>query len=293
MMKKTYLALPVALLCLALASCGQAAVDDANGSDAGGKVTVSLSVAQLEQVPFSQAKARQGSRGTKIDSVCSKLCFAVYKSETDSHPSVIRQNADDDGFGSVRLSLDRGTYYLVVLAHRSGIDPDMSNIRCVDFSTDVTDTFYAFDTLAIDRSLDREIKLRRAVARFELTTTDNVPDTCTSLRLSLGNVCTAFNPVTGYGTAPGRTTYTATFGPEGKGKPFSFGRCFFPAGQDSKTDVTVTLYNGTRPTFTRTFTGVPIGRNTITRYEGRLFSNLSFTVPMQSDDEWQVHTVTF
>ena len=38
---------------------------------------------------------------------------------------------------------------------------------------------------------------------------------------------------------------------------------------------------------------VPIRRNTVTRYIGRLFSEQFLSVSMQSDDEWNVNTVTF
>lgn len=293
MMKKIYFALLAAVVSLVLASCQQAIVEDSSDTSTDAKVTLNLSVAQFEQVPFSQAKARRGTRATKIDSVCTKLCFAIYKSAGDAHPTTVLQTVGEKDFGSVRLALDKGTYYLVVLAHSSSINPDMSNIQSIDFSKYVTDTFYACDTLTIDHSLDKDIRLRRAVARLELTTTDNLPDTCTSLKLTLGNVCTAFNPVTGHGATPGDKTYTATFDQHGKGKPFSFGRNFFPAAEDSKTSLSVTLYTGDKPTFTRRLTDIPVSRNTVTRYTGRLFSNLSFALSMQSDDEWGVNTVTF
>ena len=202
MMKRTYLVLLTTLLGLALVSCQQAVVDDASDASSEGKMTVNLNVVQFEQVPFSQAAAPQSSRATNIDSIVTKLCFAVYSSASDTHPKTIIQQKGDSDFGKATFKLDKGTYYLVVLAHKSTIDPDMSNINVIDFKQYVTDTFYAYDTLTIDQSLNKELKLRRAVARFELSTTDNIPDSCTRLQLVLSNVCTAFNPVTGYGTAP-------------------------------------------------------------------------------------------
>lgn len=293
MMKRTYLVLLTTLLGLALVSCQQAVVDDASDASSEGKMTVNLNVVQFEQVPFSQAAAPQSSRATNIDSIVTKLCFAVYSSASDTHPKTIVQQKGDSDFGKATFKLDKGTYYLVVLAHKSTIDPDMSNINVIDFKQYVTDTFYAYDTLTIDQSLNKELKLRRAVARFELSTTDNIPDSCTRLQLVLSNVCTAFNPVTGYGTAPAEKNYRSNFKSGETGKPFSFGRCFFPTAEDSKTDVTLSLYTNGQQTFTRTFPDVPIRRNTVTRYIGRLFSEQSLSVSMQSDDEWNVNTVTF
>lgn len=291
-MIKNYFLGFLALVCMTLtmASCQST---EHETDDNVRRVSLNLHVAQFEQVPFDQAVA--ASRATDVSQVCSHLCFAIYDMRNKLVESVT-QNVGDPTFGQVSLSLNAGSYRVVVLAHSSSIKLDLSNPENIGFGDDVTDTFYDGEVIKVDNeNVNREIQLRRVVTKFELVTTDNVPTKANYVSMSYkGGMGCAFDAVKGVGVNAAKGISKNLTADE-IGKPITIALYAFPLSEEETTTEIMVSFKNINIDFdkSRTFSNVPVQRNVITRYTGNFFSNAAFAVSMTSIDNWGNRDVNF
>lgn len=291
-MIKNYFLGFLALVCMTLtmASCQST---EHETDDNVRRVSLNLHVTQFEQVPFDQAVA--ASRATDVSKVCTHLCFAIYDMDNKLIKSV-SQNVGDPTFGKVSLALDAGTYRVVVLAHSSSVEVDLSAPERIEFGDDVTDTFYDGEVITVnDENVERDIQLRRVVTRFELVTTDKVPTSVNYVSMRYkGGMGYVFDAVKGVGVNAAKPISKNLTADE-VGKPISIGLYAFPISEEeTTTEVTVSFKNVAKDyDKSRTFSNVPVQRNVITRYTGNFFSNVALSVSMASIDEWVNRDVSF
>lgn len=299
-MKKIDLMWFWACLCLlSLSACEKMQTEDLTGPTSGKDgVAVQFNVAELEQVPFPSASS---VRATDVKTLCTRVSLAVYQSGTKI--SQVNQQSSDTNFGRFQLVLSPGTYQFVIIAHSGQKNPTMTDIEKITFDGKVTDTFYYYTEFTVDQSVTRDLELRRAVAMFRLTATDNVPDAVRKMHFFYTGGSSTFDAVRGVGCVNSRQSEYREVTSDMLGKPTTFEVYTFPRADSNTLKMTVTALDANDNTITfKEFPQVDIQRNMITQYTGEFFGGQAggdtnepgtVTLGIHSKDEWSQTVNTY
>lgn len=276
-------------VCAMFFSC-QKAVFDEDGDVQGNGAKLRFRVTQFEQIPFDITDA---TRGTNIGKACTRLNFAVY--QNGERLKQINQQSSDAGFGTFNLSLKPGEYQLVVLAHSGEGNPTMTDPSKVTFPNNkVTDTFLYGDNLVVNDDSIYQIKLKRIVAMVRLQTTDTVTRNVKLVRFYYTGGSSTLNALDGVGCVNSKQAVNFDITSDMVGKQASFDVYTFPKADNKGLNLQVTTHDKSNNIVVEeSISNVPVQRNVITLYKGRLFnrnadSKGDFNVDLNSDEEWAI-----
>lgn len=279
----------VLLVAVCLTACEKPIIDDIVTPPDSGEFEVSFNITHFEQVPFSSTTDTRAA--TTAGDACTRINLAIFSN--GEKVKSINQTHTDSNFGTISTSLAEGTYTVVILAHSCQGNATISSPEEIKFPNNkVTDTFFSCQTISIDAQTSLDVVLRRAVAMFQLNTTDNVPDNVKTMTFYYTGGSSTFNALTGFGCVNSRQTETREVTAEMLGKPAVFDVYTFPHAQEGKLKMTITASDASDATVVeRTFEEVPVAVNLITRYTGAFFGDNTLsetgTFRLSMDTEWQ------
>ena len=135
------------------------------------------------------------------------VSFAVFN-EDDERVVNISQKSSDEGFGTISCKLKAGDYTFVAVAHDG--DSDYGNATISSTSevslpkATVNDTFTATKAVTVSNSMTaHQMTLTRAIAMLQVKSTDNIPESAKTLRVTIGDdsktayTALTLNPETG------------------------------------------------------------------------------------------------
>jgi len=253
------------MLAAAVSSCEKMVLSDEKEPD-GANPNVVLRVSQFEQTPFA-APTR-----TVIADMCSRLNFLVYDEDGERIEQEV-QDVSDEEFGQVALTIPKGRYYLVVLAHSSNGNPTSTNPRRIAFTntTGFTDTFFYADSLIVeDRDIERSLALKRIAALVRFVPADTLPKRSDHIRFYYEGGSGTFDATAdGWGVVKSKQSQLYTLTHDER----VFGIYTIPRADSQYLKVTATTHEESGAELTRReIDSIPIVRNCITTCYGYLFS---------------------
>lgn len=290
------------LTCLITFSCQQVADDFGEESEImPGTGSITFNIGTLEQIPFENG-AKKATRAQNIKNLCSKIVMDAYQNDKAVLKRAVTQTSSDDDFGKLTLSLDPGTYRVVIVAHNSSSNPSMTNPRNLDFGNrNMSDTFLWSQDVEIKdgESKEETINMNRVVGMFRLITTDNVPSSVSMMRFVYKGGSNALDAVSGYGVSS-TTQQTEAIEVSETGKPGTFEILTFPKeGVDTLNIQAKARDSDGETVASHTFYKVPIDKNKITQYKGAFFNGATGekgtlnASALTTDDEWTLDEHTF
>ena len=248
--------------------------------------TVTLTFSPYETEAMTRGAATRAAQS--VSDYCTRL--DVWIREGDAEVTAVHQTKDDDGFGTLTLTLDRRkTYTLYAVAHRSAEATTLSDGIARWKDEKVTHTFYCTETFTPAEATSLNCLMQRIVGQFRLDITDDVPAGVKTMRFTIPQTATRYNIVTGENTNVIDRTTDIAYG--GTSALFSL---YLLADGDAPIpfDITVAALDQDGNTLQqRTFSQVPIQNGYQTTYRGQFFTDsgiaASFTV-----DDWQAFDVT-
>lgn len=287
------------MLAIAFISCEKATLPDAdgNGNQQENGISISFSIANIEQVAFDDGQPT--SRSSKdVRELCSRITYAFFKNNEKIKAS--SQKFSDEGFGSFTVSLSAGTYQMVVIAHNGNANPTVTSPEEITFGNNgkLADTFYYYGNLDVTESKDISLTLKRAVAMVRFIVTDEVPDGVSKMKFYYIGGSSALNAVTGAGCKNSRQEEVFTVDAAAHTGQSQYEFYTFPDETGSPLRLTVTALTSSDDTYKETILdNVPVERNQITKYTGKFFENTqapgNMTVSMKADDEWTETEITY
>ncbi len=265
--------------------------DGENGGTGGddGKCVLSINASQLENFMFEEAGG--GNRSIKpLGDVCERVSFVIFNG--DEKVKAVNQKSSDKDFGKASVSLDKGTYTLVVIAHNGTGNPTFTSPEEIKFPDNkVTETFYYCGDVDIDGTQDCDITLKHAVAMFRLTMNDATPQGVKRMKFYYTGGSSTFDAVTGYGCVNSKQTEYRDVTAAAYEGSSSYEVYTFPHsdGRNLKMDVSALSSDGTTVMYSKTFEEVPVVVNQITEYTGSFYGEnpdggRGFNVTV--DDSW-------
>lgn len=224
----------------------------------------------------------------QVKKVCKKVSFGFFKD--DAKAGTISQTSDDSDFGAIHLNLAAGTYEVVAIGH-NGSGTTISSPEKITFTSNkVTDTFYYYGILDVTdgEKTTESITLKRAVGMFRLVIKDEIPEQAKKIKFYYTGGSSTLNAKTGYGCVNSKQTEILDLVKNQQ----VYEVYTFPHEGDKKLTVSIDILDENDFTIaTTTFSDVPILKNYITKYSGKLFTGLSggtgdIDIDFVFDPEW-------
>ena len=257
-------------------------------------VKVIFSLDKLEQIPFGEG-AKITRSNVAADKICTYINLAIF-SGTDKVKNE-SQKIGDSNFGTLAVSLAKGTYKVVVIAHNCNGTATITSPDKITFPDNkVTDTFYYCADITVDDAQTYSLQLKRAVAMFRLVAEDEKPEKVKSMKFYYSGGSSTFNALTGYGCVNSRQTEVRTIDDTMNGKQTQYDVYTFPHEEKGQLKITVTSQDASSGAINeRVFDEIPIQRNMITQYSGKFFSESTkaSSFSFVADDAWQQDNHTY
>lgn len=230
------------------------------------KGNVTIAVKSIEMIPFENT-VRTRAAGD-INELCTRLQFAIFKD--GERVSVVNQQSGNEDFGQVNLTLEEGTYDLVVLGHSGTGNATITDLDKIKFTDNkVTDTFYYYGSLVVDGSSQTEsINLSRSVAMFRVTLPEALSEDVARLKIYYTGGSSTFSAITGFGSVESKQTEYKDV----NSNLLTYEVYTFPHEANDSLKITVTALNADGEEIAeRVFENVPVEVNKITQFSGVLF----------------------
>ena len=202
------------------------------------------------------------------------------------------QTKDDDGFGSLSVTLDKDrTYTLYAVGHKESSETSISG-GVVSFpDTKMLQTLYYTTTFTPSETTTLACLMKRAVGAFRIVFNDEVPEDVKKLSISTTQTPTQWSFPQLAGVSPS-DSYTVEWTKWSKDKDGMLYFTVYVLGSDTEMqhDFVVTAYGEDGSVLkSRTFTSVPIRNNYMITYRGSFFLDTPFSSTFTVDDEWQTY----
>ena len=288
-MKKIITSMLLLLFGVLLASCEKPILENEPKAKAS-EMNIVFNVSAIEIVPFP-ALSPQSRSMVSIDRVCSRISLTLFKGE--EKVKSVNQTRRDAHFGRLTVTVPKGTYKVVIIAHNGAGTATISSPSKIKFTNNkVTDTFYYCGDVTVEEAGQQTLTLERAVAMFQLNISDAMPEKIARLVFRYTGGSSTFDAVSGQGCIKSKEMETREVSAEQYGKPSSFQIYTFPRADSQELRIQVSAESKMgEEVIKREFLEVPIQKGQIARYTGNFFDGYvdaqSRELGLQVDTAWR------
>lgn len=209
----------------------------------------------------------------------------------------VTQKRADDNYGEIGLTLNAGTYQLLVLAHSSTGNPSVANPEFIQFTNSMgfSDTFYYYGDIEVTgEQTTYDIRLQRATSMVRVIIQDAIPSEVKTIRLFYTGESGVFNAVTGMGGTV-NSQQSIVFDVEGQAAPLTLCAYTFLRDETGSLNMTISARDANNDVkFEKTLANIPMKNHMVTEYSGKLFTepgNKSDDVEfsLTAETEWEVY----
>lgn len=289
-MKQTLMAMLMLVAMIGLGACEKVVLDEQQQEEPQqlkGNVIIRASMYNI--VPF-ETRAVQN-----VADFSNTLQFILYQNGTKVKG--VTQKKSEGNYGQIGLTLDPGTYKLLVLAHSSTGNPTVSDPTAIHFTNNdgYTDTFYYYGDIEVTtEQTTYNVTLQRATSMVRVTILDEIPTNVQMIRLYYVGESGVFNAVTGMGGTT-NSEQSILFNVSGKTAPLTLCAYTFLRNETGSLNMTITAYGSSASDViaTKQLDNIPMKNHMVTEYSGYLFSTPVTTVDatfnLTAETSWQVY----
>lgn len=270
--------------CLLL-SCEKALIDNNISTE---EARVVFRVVSYTQEPFNTSHVRQAP--VRIEEACSRISFAIFEGSTKVKS--INQTKGSTDFGTLSLTLPKGNYRLVAIAHNGTGAATISSPDKISFPNNkCTDTFYICQDFSVSDNSEYDITMKRATAMFCFIIEDSIPKQVDKMKFYYTGGSSTLDATTGFGCVNSKQTEYREINDEMGRKGMEFNVFTFPHAIEDTLKMTITALTSSEVTVKeRTFATIPVKLNYITRYSGIFFDTITsegdLDIHFQADTTW-------
>jgi hypothetical protein len=226
-----------------------------------------------------------------VSKVCNRINFAIYDSIGDRVRSISQSSDYDADFGIIKVSLPKGNYEVVALAHNGNSNASTTKMNRITFNGKVTDTFVYSDDINVSGNSDYQMNLKRCVAKILFTIKDKVPDEVKQIKFFYTGGSSTLDGISGWGCVNSRQTEIRDVKAEARADSSVYELYTFPKDSNGSLDITVSCLDSSgNILYERMFDDVKVSKCSVTTCAEKLFSeseiSLSKGLVLKADDEW-------
>lgn len=240
------------------------------------KVTVTVNDFTISQEEFPETKDTPASyTGVKA------MTLAFFDANGDQAYCTTQLRADNTTyttFGQFELSLNLGSYTMIVLGYGSEVPMTVGSATEASYTADrCRETFVAAQAVNVTSTnpLSLSAELSRVVSKLIVNSTDPRISGIDSVRMTFSAGAKGVNPQTGLASSSNGLSNTVAISTNVGATSSSASYLFLNADQQSMTVTVETLRTNGTVYSTRTVENVPLQRNAITLLSGPLYTNAS------------------
>lgn len=291
----TYILASLLSVATAFVSCEKPIIENGEGGGneeivSKGEFKITFNAMQVEQIPFN-ASAHRAASTQSLKDACSRISFVVF--DGDKKVSSVHQASSENSFGKVSMSLSKGTYTLVIIAHNGSAAPTFTSPSKISFKDNkITDTFFYCEPISVEDSQQFDVTLKRAVAMFRLVVSDNTPADVKRMKFYYTGGSSTFDAVNGCGCVDSRQTEyrdvpTSAYEGESVYELYTFPHS---DGRQLKMDISALGASGDNALYRQLFEDVPVATNQVTQYTGNFYGENPdggrSSITIDIDDAW-------
>ena len=282
-----------ALILMVCASCEKMVIDEVEQpSEQTGNANLILRVSKSSFHPYD------GETKAVVDMAeyCSRFNFVLYQEgKKVKAVTQLKEEAGDD-FGQVAMTVNTGTYQLMVLAHSSvNGNPVLSNPEEIQFTNQLgySDTFYYYGTIEVTTDqTSHDIMLNRATTMVRFNFDEVFPDNMGEMVIDYQGESGVLNVLTGRGGSTNsrqqkKINFTSF---AGQHKTYSLPIYTFMRENTGTLNITITAKSTDGEVIVqRSFKNVPIEHTKATDFVGKFFDHeteQAFSFRLETD--WEV-----
>ena len=269
---------------LLFAACEKYVAEEGTQSES--KVVDGNLVVKAECVVTRAGETEEGQEALPLKDRFTRMTMVLY--QNDVRVDYVNQDNLDKDFGTMSVDLDPGTYQLVVLAHSGQRSPTTTNCHKISFSAPLTDVFSYYGDVVVGKEVNKvTVQLTRAVAKIQLTVTDEIPAGVSFFNYIYKGASVSFDPATQKGVAS--TTRRNVEVEEADGVK-TFELYTFVSSDDQTVDWDFAGYSSEKEVLgSKKISNIPVALRNVTKIESKVFdgviegpTDISVTV----DDTW-------
>ena len=278
---KTLLLIIAALL---FAACEKYVAEEETQSES--QVVDGNLVVKAECVVTRAGETEEGQEALPLKDRFTRMTMVLY--QNDVRVDYVNQDNLDKDFGTMSVDLDPGTYQLVVLAHSGQRSPTTTNCHKISFSAPLTDVFSYYGDVVVGKEVNKvTVQLTRAVAKIQLTVTDEIPAAVSFFNYIYKGASVSFDPATQKGVA---STTRRNVEVEKADGVKTFELYTFVSSDDQTVDWDFAGYSSEKEVLgSKKISNIPVALRNVTKIESKVFdgviegpTDISVTV----DDTW-------
>ena len=260
-------------------------------------VRITFNNISTDQSSFGEDAASTASRVNEqrpIAELCTRISIGIFDMGSGEKVTAINQDQSNASFGKVTVSIAKGKYAIVAIAHSGEGNATISSPSKITFKDNkVTDTFYYYGNIDAESDGNYNMNMKRAVAMFRLIVKDQTPASIRTMKFYYTGGSSTLDATTGFGCVNSKQTEFRAVLNSAYSSESSYDIYTFPHedGRKLKIDVSA-LENATatKATYTKTFADVSMTRNKISRNFGYFYgedpgNGRSFDIT--TTDEWE------
>ena len=183
---------------LLFAACEKYVAEEGTQSES--KVVDGNLVVKAECVVTRAGETEEGQEALPLKDRFTRMTMVLY--QDDVRVDYVNQVNTDQGFGTMSVDLDPGTYQLVVLAYSGQRSPTTTNCHKISFSAPLSDVFAYYGDIVVSTEASKiTVQLTRAVAKIQLNITDVIPNEVAFFNYIYKGASISFDPATQTGIA--------------------------------------------------------------------------------------------
>ena len=269
---------------LLFAACEKYVAEEGTQSES--KVVDGNLVVKAECVVTRAGETEEGQEALPLKDRFTRMTMVLY--QNDVRVDYVNQDNLDKDFGTMSVDLDPGTYQLVVLAHSGQRSPTTTNCHKISFSAPLTDVFSYYGDVVVGKEVNKvTVQLTRAVAKIQLTVTDEIPAGVSFFNYIYKGASVSFDPATQKGVA---STTRRNVEVEKADGVKTFELYTFVSSDDQTVDWDFAGYSSEKEVLgSKKISKIPVALRNVTKIESKVFdgviegpTDISVTV----DDTW-------
>lgn len=278
---KTLLLIVAAFLC---AACEKYVAEEGTQSES--KVVDGNLVVKAECVVTRAGETEEGQEALPLKDRFTRMTMVLY--QNDVRVDYVNQDNLDKDFGTMSVDLDPGTYQLVVLAHSGQRSPTTTNCHKISFSAPLTDVFSYYGDVVVGKEVNKvTVQLTRAVAKIQLTVTDEIPAGVSFFNYIYKGASVSFDPATQKGVA---STTRRNVEVEKADGVKTFELYTFVSSDDQTVDWDFAGYSSKKEVLgSKKISNIPVALRNVTKIESKVFDGIiegPTDISVTVDDTW-------
>ena len=263
---KTLLLIVAAFLC---AACEKYVAEEGTQSES--KVVDGNLVVKAECVVTRAGETEEGQEALPLKDRFTRMTMVLY--QNDVRVDYVNQDNLDKDFGTMSVDLDPGTYQLVVLAHSGQRSPTTTNCHKISFSAPLTDVFSYYGDVVVGKEVNKvTVQLTRAVAKIQLTVTDEIPAGVSFFNYIYKGASVSFDPATQKGVA---STTRRNVEVEKADGVKTFELYTFVSSDDQTVDWDFAGYSSEKEVLgSKKISNIPVALRNVTKIESKVFDGV-------------------